>query len=137
MARKKGSRSADKKATDRDSGLGYISETRAGLYPTPAPAASVAAAEQPEQQQKDNGADKGVYDQGNDPDAQVNAKSRQEPIADKGADQTDDQITHQSKTSPLHHPARQPSGDDSHNEDDEKTLIGQVHDVCLPRGYPG
>jgi hypothetical protein len=64
------------------------------LYSPSAPAASVAAANQPEQQQKDNGPDKGVYDQSNNPDPEVNTKSRQEPIANKGADQTDYQITY-------------------------------------------
>ena len=64
------------------------------LYSSSAPAAPVTAANQPDQQQKDNGSDKGVYDQSNNADPEVNTKSRQEPIANKGADQTDYQITH-------------------------------------------
>jgi hypothetical protein len=64
------------------------------LYSSSAPAASVTAANQTDQQQKDNGPYKGIYDQSNNADPEVNAKSRQEPIANKGADQTDYQITH-------------------------------------------
>jgi hypothetical protein len=105
-------------------------------YSPSAPAASVTAANQPEQQQKDNGPDEGVYDQSNNPDSEVNTKPRQEPIANKGADQTDYQITDQSKTATLHHPACQPSGNNSDNNYNKKTLIGQVHDIVSPGGIP-
>jgi hypothetical protein len=46
------------------------------------------------------------------------------------ADQTDQQVADQSKAATLHHPAGQPAGNDPDNDDYEKTLIGQVHDVC-------
>src|ERR1700733_407442 len=110
------------------------------LYSPPAPAASVvtaAAANQPEQQQKDNGPDKGVDDQSDDPNTEVNTKLRQQPIADEGADQTDQQIADQSEPATLHHPARQISCDNSDNDDHEKALIGQVHDFVSREGTPG
>jgi hypothetical protein len=57
----------------------------------------------------------------------MNAKLRQQPIADKGADQADQQIADQSEPAPLHHPARQISGNDSDEDNYEKALIGEVH----------
>src|ERR1700727_1313788 len=110
------------------------------LYSPPAPAASVvtaATADQPEQQQKDNSPDKGVDDQSDNADPEVNTKLRQQPIADEGADQTDQQITDQSETAPFHYPARQIAGDNSNNDDHEKALIGQVHDFVSRKGTPG
>src|SRR5271156_4937551 len=82
----------------------------------PAPAASVitaAATEQPEQQQKHHGPYKGVDDQRDNADPEVNAKLRHQPVADEGADQADQQIADQSETATLHHPAGQIPGNDS------------------------
>src|SRR3984957_17859988 len=93
----------------------------------PAPAASVvtaAAANQTEQQQKDNSADKGVDDQRHNAAPEVNTKLRQQPVADKGADQADQQIADQSEPATLHHPAGQISGNDSDEDNDEKALVG-------------
>jgi len=63
----------------------------------------------------------------------VKPKSRQQPITDECADQTDEQVTDQSKTTTLHHPACQPTGYNADNDDNDETLIGQVHDVAFQR----
>jgi hypothetical protein len=63
----------------------------------------------------------------------VNPKLRQQPIADECANQTDQQITDQSKSTTLHHPARQPTGNNANNNDNQETLIGQVHDRTSER----
>jgi hypothetical protein len=43
----------------------------------------------------------------------MTTKPRQQPISDKSADQTTEQIANQSKAPALHDAASQPSGDDS------------------------
>jgi hypothetical protein len=63
----------------------------------------------------------------------MNTKSRQQPIANERADQTDQQITDQSETTTLHHPAGEPACNNSNYDDDQKTLIGQVHDIASQR----
>jgi hypothetical protein len=93
----------------------------------PAPAASVVTAattNQPEQQQKHDGPDKGVDDERDNAYSEVNAKLRQQPIADKGTDQADQQIANQSEPTALHDPACQVSGDNSNEDDNEKALVG-------------
>jgi hypothetical protein len=128
---------------DQKSGSAQAVSTQAtvppqlGLWflPAPAPAASVAptAAQQPQDQQKDNGANEGIQNETNHSRPEVNPKSRQQPIADKGANQTDQQIADQSKSAPLHHPACQPPGNNANDNDDQQTLIGQVHDDTSER----
>jgi hypothetical protein len=105
------------------------------LLPAPAPAAPVAptAVNQPQDHQKDNSPNEGVQDQRNNSHPEVNPKSRQQPITDKCADQTNQQITDQSKSTTLHHPTCQPSGNNTNNNDNQETLIGQVHDRTSER----
>ena len=52
---------------------------------------------------------------------------RHQPIADKRADQANYQIADQSETATLHQPAGEPSRDNADDQDDKKTLIGQMH----------
>src|ERR1700758_3926715 len=60
----------------------------------------------------------------------MNIKSRQQPVTDKCANQTHQQITDQSKTSALYHPACEPSGNNANNNDNQETLTGQMHDLA-------
>src|SRR5690348_6491807 len=57
----------------------------------------------------------------------METEPRQQPIADKCADQADDQIADQPKSAALHHSAGEPSRDNSDDQDDEETLVGKVH----------
>jgi hypothetical protein len=91
---------------------------------SPPATTSVATANQAKQQEKYNGSDKGIDDQGDNPDPEVNTQPRQQPIANEGADQTDQQVSNESKAATLHHPARQIAGNDSDNDDDEEALVG-------------
>src|ERR1700726_1595353 len=118
-------------------GFAKSSTHPSALQPSaPAASAAPAAAHQSQDQQQDNGADEGVQDQRDNSGPEVNAKLRQQPVADKRADQADQQIADQSKTAPLHHPARQPARDNSDDDDDEETLIGEVHGVAFLRDCP-
>jgi hypothetical protein len=102
-----------------------------------APAASTTkpTAYQSQDQQKHDGSYEGVDDQSNDPGPEVNTKARQQPVTYERSDQTNEQITNQSKAATLHHSACQPTGDNSDHDNDEQTLIGEVHDGCLHGGY--
>jgi hypothetical protein len=93
----------------------------------PTPATETTAAHQPKQQKKHHRANEGVDDQGNDPGAKMDANPRQQPVADKCADQANNQVTDQSKAAAFHDSAGEPSGDNADDQYDEKTLIGQIH----------
>jgi hypothetical protein len=114
--------------TGRYAALSHEARTTRELDPAPA---APAAADQSQDQQKHNGSNEGIDDQSHDTRPKVNPKLRQQPITDEGTDQTDEQIADQSKTATLHHPACQITGNDSDENDDEQTLIGQMHDVAL------
>ena len=45
----------------------------------------------------------------------------------ESADQADDQIADQPEAAALHHPPRQPAGDDANNEYDQKALVRKEH----------
>jgi hypothetical protein len=111
---------------------------RASQLEPAAPAASGApTANQSQDQQKDDGSNKSVEDEGNYSRPKVNTKSRQQPIANECADQSDQQITDQSEAATLHHPAGQPARNYSNNDDNQKTLIGQVHNIASRRNARG
>jgi hypothetical protein len=62
---------------------------------------------------------------------EMNTKLRQQPVANERTDQTDEQVTDEPEAAALHHPASQPTGDNSDHDDDEETLIGQMHGGAL------
>jgi len=94
--------------------------------PPPAPATPTAA-NQSKQQKEHNGTYEGIDDQGNDPGAKMDAEPRQQPIADERAGQANYQVADQPEPAALHHSAGEPSRDNTDDQDDEKTLIGQIH----------
>jgi hypothetical protein len=102
----------------------------------PAAPAAPPAANQSQDQQKNHGPNKGVQYLRNYSQPKMNTKPRQQPIADERADQTDQQITDQPKSATLHHPAGQPSRNNSNDDDNQKTLIRQVHDVAPETTQP-
>src|SRR5215472_8337864 len=92
--------------------------------PAPAPPTS---ANQPKQQKKNHRAYQGIKNQGDNPGAKMNADPWQQPIADKGADQANNQVTDQPKAAAFHQPAGEPPRDNADDQYDEKTLIGERH----------
>jgi hypothetical protein len=85
------------------------------------------AANQPEQQEKHHGAYESVQNQRDDAAAEVNTDARQQPIADKRADQAYNQIADQSEAAAFHHSAGEPARNNANNQDDQETFIGQMH----------
>lgn len=101
-----------------------------------APSASAAetTVDQSEDQQEHNGSDERIDDQGNDPDPEVDTEAGHQPVSDERTDQTDEQVADQSEAAALHNPASQITGNNPDDEDDEETLIGEVHAIALLLG---
>src|ERR1700740_2058383 len=62
----------------------------------------------------------------------MNTERRQQPISDKCANKTDEQIADQSKATARQYVTGHPSGDNPNQNNNQQTLIGQAHgDVLL------
>src|SRR6516165_1856799 len=85
------------------------------------------AAHQPKDQKKHHRTYEGIDDKGNDPSAKMDAEARQQPITDKCTDQANNQVADQSKATTRHYSAGKPSRDNADDQDDEETLIGEMH----------
>jgi hypothetical protein len=67
----------------------------------------------------------------------MNVQARQQPITDKGAQQTDYQIPYQPEALASHHLPRKPTGDDPNQNNDQKVLIRQIHGSFSQIGNTG
>src|SRR5262249_26664706 len=88
------------------------------LPPTPA----TTPIDQPENKQQQNGADRGRYDRGNQPASQMDAQFRQQPSADQRSDDPDADIRDETETGAAHDLTGEPAGDQSDDQDDQKTF---------------
>jgi hypothetical protein len=88
--------------------------------PPPAPPSSIppAPANQAQDEEEDDRAYKGIYDQGNDARAEMDAKSRQQPIANESTEKANYQIADETKPATFHHSSGQPTGNNSDEDDD-------------------
>src|SRR6476646_7639299 len=57
----------------------------------------------------------------------MDAELRKQPTADKGAEDTNDNVTDDPKTSALYNLPGQPSGHETHQQYDHQTLARQMH----------
>jgi hypothetical protein len=118
--------------------LSWREENVFGL-PSPIPAPSqpcppaVSAPNQSHDQQQDHGADSGIDDRGNSAGAQMDAELGQEPAADKGAGNSDDEITDESEAGALHDLTCEPSGNEANQEYDQQAFARHVH-LIRPKG---
>src|ERR1700730_2792050 len=97
--------------------------------PAPSPPASPAAAapDEPENQQEQHRADRGVDDRSDNTHPNVDAELRQQPVADEGPYDSDDEVADDPIPGTAHDMAGQPSGNDADQQDDEETFTG--HDT--------
>jgi hypothetical protein len=72
-----------------------------------------------------------VNNQGNDSYTEMDVKPRQQPVTDKGAQQTDYQIPNQTKARALHHLACQPAGNEPNHDDNQEAFIREMHGLFL------
>src|SRR5215475_1011559 len=103
------------------------------LPASPASSITKATTEQAQDEQEDHRAYESIHDCGDDSRAKMNAEPRQQPIADKRSDETNKQITYQPEAAALHDAAGEPASNDSNQNDNEQTLIRQVHDLSPRR----
>jgi hypothetical protein len=88
--------------------------------PAPAPAAS--AANEFDNQEEYQRADRGVDDRRDNTHAKVDAESGQQPPANEGSYDSDDEVTDDPKPGALHDLARQPSCNEADHQYDKKTF---------------
>ena len=107
--------------------LNCAAPSQAALPASPPTPATPTAAHQPKDQKKHHRTYEGIDDKGNDPSAKMDAEARQQPITDKCTDQANNQVADQSKATTRHYSAGKPSRDNADDQDDEETLIGEMH----------
>jgi hypothetical protein len=78
--------------------------------------------DEPENNQKQYGADGGGNDRRNDPGAEVDAQLGQQPTADQGADDPNAEVGNQTVAGTPHDLAGQPSGDEADQQNNEKAF---------------
>jgi hypothetical protein len=90
--------------------------------PPPSFRPSSSAANEPDNQQEQQGANRGVDDRRNDADAEMDAELRHQPPADEGSDDSDDKVTYDPKSGATYDLASQPSRNEADHQDDQQTL---------------
>lgn len=76
----------------------------------PAPTPPASTLDEADDEEQHNRADGGIDDQTEDSGAKMDVQSRQQPVANEGADNPDDQITDEPKSCALHDLTGQPPG---------------------------
>jgi hypothetical protein len=83
---------------------------------------SAPSVDEPENNQQQDGADCSGNDRRNDPSAEVDAQSGQQPIPDKGPDDPDAEVGNETEASTAYNFASQPSRDDADQQNNEKAF---------------
>src|ERR1700733_9090503 len=96
------------------------------MLPAPAPTPA-AAANKPYDEKKYHRADGRVDDGRHDTDAKVDTELGQQPVANEGSDDPDEEVTDETERAASHDLARQPSGNKAYQQYNEKTLVRDVH----------
>jgi hypothetical protein len=86
---------------------------------------------QADEQEKQDRADRGIDDGGNDTRAEMNPELRQEQTCNEGANDTHNEVTDKAEAGPLDDLAREPARSDTDNQYDEQIFARYVH-VCVP-----
>jgi hypothetical protein len=79
---------------------------------------SAPSVDEPENDQKHYGADRGGDDGGDDADAKVDAQLGQQPITDKGADDPNDDVVDETEAGALHDLSGKPSRNSANQQYD-------------------
>jgi hypothetical protein len=90
-----------------------------------------ARTQKPQSQEQNDRSDCGVDDEANDSSAEMKSKAMQEPVTDERPDNTDCRVADETQPMPLNNLARQPSGNDSDDQNDKQPLIRQMHALAL------
>src|ERR1700677_1638610 len=90
---------------------------------TPATGPSTPTSNDPNDQEKYDSTYGGVDDERDDSNTKVNAQSRQQPIAKEGSDDSHYQVSDKAEPAAIHDFPRQPTGNNTDQHNDEKTLV--------------
>ena len=85
--------------------------------PQPAALQIAAAPDEPDDEQQQDRADRGVEDRRDNSDAKMDTEARQQPAPDKGTDNSDDDVTEDAKPGAAHDLAGQPARDQADKQD--------------------
>jgi hypothetical protein len=99
----------------------------------PSAAPPTASADQQHDEEQQYRADGSVHDRADDAVAKMDAEPRQQPTADKGAQDTDNQITDDPKSGPSYDLTRQPAGDETYEQYDQEAFARHIHFWYLNR----
>jgi hypothetical protein len=86
-----------------------------------------ARAGEPQGKQEHNCSDCGVHDEADDAGAEVNSEAMQQPVADEGADDANGRVANETKPVAPYNLARQPSGNEPDDQNDDPPLVRQMH----------
>jgi hypothetical protein len=90
-----------------------------------------ARAREPQRQQEHDRSDRGVNDEADDSETEMNSKAMQKPVADEGANDSNRRVTDETKPVAPYDLACQPSGNEPHDQNDYQSLIRQMHALSL------
>jgi hypothetical protein len=99
------------------------------MAPTAAPATTTR--DDPDNDEQHNGTHGGVDDQSHCSDAKMDVQSRQQPITNEGADNSDDQVADEPEAPAPHNLTSQPPCNNADDDYDEETLVRKMHDNSL------
>jgi hypothetical protein len=94
------------------------------------------ARDQSQNDQQDNGPNKGVDDRGNEAAADCNADLREQPTCDQAADDTNDNVADQSVAAALDHHTGKPTGNGADDQPNDECLCVHVSPHLLARKKP-
>jgi hypothetical protein len=92
---------------------------------------TAASSDNPEDQQKYHGPDGGGGNRVHNPGANTDAQPGQQPRADEGADNPDDDVANDPEAGSLHELSGEPACNETYDQNDDKTFIGNGHDISL------
>jgi hypothetical protein len=82
---------------------------------------------EPQKDQQDHCAERGVDDSGDNTGTKVNPQLRHQPAADEGADNANNNIADETEAAALYDLSRQPTRDQADQKYDEKTFTRHMH----------
>jgi hypothetical protein len=92
---------------------------------------TAASSDNSEDEQKYHGPDSGGGNRVHNPGANTDAQPRQQPRADEGADDPDDDVANDPEPRPMYELSGEPSRNETDEQYDNKTFIGNGHDISL------
>jgi hypothetical protein len=89
---------------------------------TPAAAPAAATANEPDDEKEHDSAQGGVDDRGDKSETKMDTELRHQPVADEGADNSDDHVADEPKAGPLHDLTGQPPGSKTNQQYYQETF---------------